>query len=189
MSNLQTLHSAHLSIHSSKVSGCRPRQIPLSSRRVLKSRLNLPKLLRYWLPLLVWMCIIFTASCDPDSARHSSLIFEPWVRWLFPQMSTEHVELLHHLFRKCCHLMEYAVLGLLAWRAIRQPVIGDRRPWRWDEAGLAIVIVFAYAATDEFHQVFVPGRTALVSDVIIDTCGGTVGLIVLWLIGKKLKRW
>ncbi|MDR3456432.1 MAG: VanZ family protein [Verrucomicrobiae bacterium] len=145
--------------------------------------------LRYWLPLLVWMVIIFTASSDADSAHHSSLIFEPIMRWLFPRMSAEHIGQFHHLFRKCCHLTEYAVFVLLAWRAIRQPRKNDRRPWRWDEAGLALALLFLYAATDELHQVWVPGRTALVSDVIVDTSGGVLGLTLLWLAGKITKRW
>jgi len=147
------------------------------------------RFLIYWLPLLVWMCIIFTASSDTQSAHHSSLIFEPIMRWLFPHMTEEHIGQFHHLFRKCCHLTEYSLLALLAWRAIRQPQKGDRRPWRWDEAGLALTIVFAYAATDEFHQIFVPGRTALVSDVMVDTSGGVLGLTLLWFAGKITKRW
>lgn len=147
------------------------------------------RFLRYWLPLLLWMCIIFTASSDTKSAHHSSVIFEPFIRWLFPHLSDDHVGQLHHLFRKCCHLMEYAFLAYLAWRALHQPRKGDRRPWRWDQAGLALAIVFLYAGTDEFHQVWVPGRTALVSDVIVDTCGGAIGLTLTWLAGKKFKLW
>jgi VanZ family protein len=147
------------------------------------------KFLRYWLPLLIWMGIIFTASSDAKSAQHSSVFFEPFVRWLFPHMSENHVGELHHLFRKCCHLMEYAFFALMAWRAIRQPQKNDRRPWRWDEAGLALALLFLYAASDEFHQIFVPGRTALFSDVIVDTSGGVIGLALLWLGGKKFKRW
>ncbi len=148
------------------------------------------KFLLYWLPLLVWMCIIFTASSDKESAHHSSLFFEPFMRWLFPHMSEEHIgQFHHHLFRKCCHLTEYAFFAVLAWRAIRQPRKNDRRPWRWDEASLALAILFLYATTDELHQVWVPGRTALVSDVIVDTSGGVVGLTLLWIAGKKFKLW
>jgi len=60
-------------------------------------------------------------------------------------------------------------------------VKNDPRPWLWPEAGLALAIVFAYAASDELHQVFVPTRTPLVSDVLIDTSGGAVALLLLWL--------
>jgi len=97
------------------------------------------------------------------------------------------VGLLHHLFRKSCHLAEYAILACLLWRAIRKPRRRDPRPWNWAEAGLSLSVVFTYAATDEFHQVFVPNRTALVSDVFIDASGGAAALVLLWL-GRKLSK-
>lgn len=137
------------------------------------------------------MCLIFTASSDTKSYQHSSTLFEPLLHWLFPRMSEARIDLLHHLFRKTAHLTEYALLGLLLWRAIRQPQKNDRRarPWRWDEAGLSLTLVFAYSASDELHQAFVPTRTGLVSDVFIDTTGGLAGLLLLWFIGKILKHW
>jgi VanZ family protein len=50
-------------------------------------------------------------------------------------------------------------------------------------------LVFLYAASDEFHQRFVPTRTPLVSDVLIDTCGGAAGLFAVWIFGRLRKRW
>ena len=166
------------------VSDCRAEGIALTFG-VLKLRM----FLKYWLPVLAWMCLIFSASADAQSYQHSSALFEPLLNWLFPQMSQEDIERMHHLFRKTGHLTEYALLALLLWRAIRQPKKTDRgsRPWRWDEAGLSLATVFLYAASDEFHQIFVPTRTALVSDVIIDTSGGALGLLLLWVIGKDRK--
>jgi VanZ family protein len=173
-----------VSIDEISISDCRAARIALSFG-VLKLRI----FFKYWLPVLAWMCLIFSASADAKSYQHSSALFEPLLHWLFPQMSQAHVELIHHLFRKTGHLTEYALLGLLLWRAIRQPQKSDPRPWRWDEAGLSLATVFLYAASDEFHQIFVPTRTALVSDVIIDTSGGALGLLLLWLIGKICRHW
>jgi VanZ family protein len=138
-----------------------------------------------WWLVLGWMVMIFTASADSDSFRHSSIYFEPFVRWLFPQLSAEHVGLLHHLFRKTCHLTEYAILAVLCRDAIRASTKNIFPAWRWDEAGFALAITFAYAASDELHQVFVATRTAQVSDVMVDTTGGALGLLLLWL-GKKI---
>ena len=104
-------------------------------------------------------------------------------------MPAAQVDRLHYYFRKTCHLSEYAIFGLLLWRAIRQPKKGASQPWRWDQAGLALTLVFLYAASDEFHQVFVPTRTAHVTDVLIDTSGGAIGLFLLWSMGKIFKRW
>jgi VanZ family protein len=133
------------------------------------------------------MALVFSASADSQSFRHSSKYFEPLLRWLFPHLSPAQVEMLHHGFRKTCHLTEYAILAWLFWRAIRKPVKQDPRPWLWTEAGLALAIVFLYAAGDELHQAFVPSRTAQISDVLIDTCGGAVALLLLWLRRKILK--
>ena len=169
------------------ISDCRAPEITLSFRVPVKLR----DLLKYWLPPLVWMVLIFSASADTKSYQHSSSLFEPFLHWLFPQMSQSNIDFIHHLFRKTGHLTEYALLALLLWRAIRQPQKGDRgsRKWRWDEAGLSLAIVFLYAASDELHQVFVSSRTALVSDVLIDTTGGVIGLLLLWSTGKILKHW
>ena len=93
----------------------------------------MPKLktfIKYWLPVALWMFLIFSASGDGQSYRHSSRIIVPLLHWLFPWMSQELIETLHYLVRKCAHLSEYAVLALLLWRAIRQPQRADSRPWR-----------------------------------------------------------
>ena len=131
------------------------------------------------------MAIIFSASADAQSYRHSSTLFEPLLRWLFPQMSPAHVEAIHHVFRKCGHLTEYAILTLLLWRGIHRPIQNNPHAWSWPEAGLALALAFLYAASDEIHQIFVPNRTALTSDVFIDTTGGALALLGLWL-GHKI---
>ena len=144
---------------------------------------------KYWLPVLVWMSLIFTASGDPQSFQHSTRLLAPILHWLIPHLSDEHLNLIVVAARKCAHLAEFAVLALLFWRALRQPVKNDPRPWRWPEARLALLEVMLYAASDEFHQLFVPTRDARVLDVLIDTCGGMLGLLLLWAIGLWRKRW
>ena len=138
---------------------------------------------------LVWMSVIFLGSSDSHSYQHSSRLFEPLLHWLFPHMTQAHIEAIHHLFRKCGHLTEYAVLAILLWRAVRKPIRRDPRPWSWREAMIAVLIVFLYASTDEFHQMFVPGRTPLISDVFIDTSGAIAGMILLWAVGRWRAWW
>jgi len=142
--------------------------------------------LKYWLPVLLWMAIIFSFSSDTHSQQHSSRLFEPFFHWLFPSMSQAEVEKLHHYFRKCGHLTEYAILGLLVWRALHGSK-GKLPPWSWPKVGGTLLIVFLYAATDEFHQVFVPGRTPMISDVLVDTAGGAIGLLVLWIVHLRKR--
>jgi len=165
-------------------SDCRVRRIRFSS-----GVLQLRAFCKYWLPVLIWMALIFMASADSHSYEHSSRLVEPLLRWLFPQLSEAHIHAIHELLRKCAHLGEYSVFALLLWRALRKPAKNVPRPWIWGEARLTLLMVMCYAATDEFHQQFVPTRTSLVSDVFIDTAGGAAGLLALWLIGRWRKHW
>ena len=144
---------------------------------------------KYWLPVLLWMALIFTASSDVHSYQHSSRFVEPLLRWLFPHLSESRIHTIHEVIRKCAHLTEYALFALLLWRAFRRPAKNNPRPWNWREARLTLLLVMLYAATDEFHQQFVSTRTSLVSDVFIDTAGGLAGLLVLWMIGRWRKHW
>jgi VanZ family protein len=146
------------------------------------------KRFKYWLPPLLWMLVIFSASSDAQSYHHSSRIFEPLLHWLFPTMPMAHIQTLHHLVRKCAHMTEYAFLAWLFWRAIRQSPTKPPRPWNWSEAGLALALVFIYAAADELHQKFIPGRTGQISDVIVDVVGGAIGLTLLWAANLTLAR-
>lgn len=147
------------------------------------------------------MALIFFASSDAKSYENSASILEPLLNWLIPHLQHTHIEIIHHLSRKLAHFTEYAVLALLLWRAIRNtrghtlPTMAQAKQrlpkrighWQWEEAGIALFIVFFYAAADEFHQIFVPNRTPMFSDVCIDTCGGAVALIALWLFMLRQK--
>jgi len=138
---------------------------------------------------MFWMALIFSASSDVASYEHTSRLFEPLLRWLLPWLAQARIEAIHYFFRKCGHLAEYGILALLLWQAIRHTVPPRSRRWRWSQAGLVLAIVLLYAASDEIHQAFVPGRTARVSDVLVDTAGGAFGLGVLWLAGRIFRRW
>ena len=117
----------------------------------------------YWLPSLLWRVVIFGASADPLSYQHSSNLIMPLLRWLFPHLPYGRLEAIHHFLSKCAHFTEYAILALL-------------------------LLVFLYAASDEFHQSCVPGRTALFSDVLIDTAGGAAGLLAGRLFYRLRKK-
>ena len=151
---------------------------------VLKFRI----FLEYWLPAIVWMALIFSASGDSHSAQHTSYFFMPLLHWFFPHIPDDQAETLHHYFRKCGHFTEYAILALL----IRRTLVYGRKTgfpaWSWHLAASVIGLVFLYASSDEFHQSFVPTRTPLFSDVCIDTAGGSAGLLFLWLCQRLRKK-
>ena len=150
---------------------------------------KLRSFIKYWVPVLVWLAPIFAASSDSGSFGHSSRLIAPLVRWLFPHVTEETVHAVVVFVRKCAHVTEFGILALLLWRALRKPDRNNRRPWYWSHALLTVALVMLYAASDEFHQRFVPSRDASVMDVMIDTGGAVLALFLVWCIGRWRRRW
>lgn len=91
-----------------------------------------------------------------------------------------------HLLRKTAHFTIYMILGMLI-----MSFINLFRFKKGEKIAITILAGLAYAAFDEFHQSFVPGRTPLITDVMIDTIGVTIGcLIILGIITlvKKIRK-
>ena len=99
------------------------------------------------------------------------------LRWLFPHASLDSIELMHGLIRKMAHLTEYFILSILLMHGLR----GEDRGWKLRWAIWAVVIAAGYASFDEFHQSFVPSRTASPWDALLDTLGASVAQGFLWL--------
>ena len=116
--------------------------------------------LREWIPVLVWGAVIFTLSTSAFSAINTVKVIDPIIRFLIPGLSAASVDVCHMLIRKAAHFTEY---GILFWLLVRGPMV--RRPY------LALMLCVVYALTDEGHQVFVPGRTASLYDVALDSSG------------------
>ena len=143
---------------------------------------------KYWLPVILWMALIFSASSDSQSSRRSSRFIEPVVRWLKPDMSEESVRKIVLVVRKCAHVTEYAVLAVLLWRA-RRGAATNRTGWTRAHAVFALVVASLYSASDEIHQAFVPNRGASVADVCLDTVGAALGLLIVWwFVTKRGKK-
>lgn len=145
----------------------------------------LGRLCKYWLPLVLWITVIFGASTHLGAPSNTSYFFRPIMHWLFPNMSEERVELIHHIVRKTAHFTEYAVLGFLSWRVVLlEPAFRAfslrRRCW------FVLLFCMLYASTDEFHQRFVPDRQPAVQDVLLDTCGSGFALMAV-LCARKLR--
>jgi len=135
------------------------------------------------------MLLIFGLSTNAGAPRNTSRIIGPIVRWLVPGISDEALGRVVVTIRKGAHVTEYAVLALLCWRARRKPVRGDARPWQWRDAGFAFAFAVLFAASDEWHQSFVPSREGAVRDVLIDSAGAGLGLFALWRLGRWRGHW
>src|SRR5213082_3317733 len=77
------------------------------------------RFVRYWMPAIVWMAVIFLGSTDMLSAAHTSRFLVPFLRWLDPQISLAALNAIQFGIRKLAHLTEYAILAALLWRALR----------------------------------------------------------------------
>jgi VanZ family protein len=140
--------------------------------------------LRRWAPVIIWAAIIWTFSTHWFTSENTAKIIEPILYWLLPHPSPDMIDSIHHFIRKCGHVTEYFIFALLVLRAIRDARPGFRLRW----ALATICIVAAYASTDEFHQSFVPGRTASIYDVMLDTTGGAIALIAVALYPSSQER-
>lgn len=113
-----------------------------------------------WLPVFVWCGMLFLLSTQMFSATNTGAVIEPILRWLWPTATATTISLTHAMLRKTAHFMNYAILF---WLMYRGPMAG--RPYT--ALGLCVI----YAMLDEGHQMFVPGRTAALYDVALDSSG------------------
>lgn len=147
--------------------------IILEGRSSSMQRQSLKRFLSRYVPLVAWLAFISIASSDSFSATNTSRIIGPLVLWLFPNTTPDQLEVIHLVVRKLAHFSEYALLGILAARAFRtSPNPTIKRRWLL----ISLSIIVGYALIDEYHQSFVPSRTASIFDSLIDMSGGLVAL-------------
>src|SRR5258708_5316874 len=116
--------------------------------------------MRQWIPVIVWGLLIFCLSTSAFSAVNTAKIIDPILKLMVPGISAAAIDVGHMLIRKSAHFTEY---GVLFWLLIRGPMA--ERPY------LALMLCVVYALSDEGHQVFVPGRSASLYDVALDSSG------------------
>jgi VanZ family protein len=92
------------------------------------------------------------------------------------------------IVKKTAHLIEYAVLSILYFRALKESGLEKK-----NAAIVAIILCFLYGASDEIHQSFIPGREPRVRDTLIDAFGAGLAMLGIWKLlptaPKKLKVW
>ena len=132
-------------------------------------------ILYYWAPAILWALVVLGASNQEFTAENTGTWLQSVVSSVrgLP-LDEQTVEIANFVIRKLAHLTEYGIFSLLAFRGIRR----DRTGTSWQWAAAAIAMSAALAAIDEFHQTFVPGRTGVVTDVLIDACGATIAQLL-----------
>lgn len=143
-----------------------------------------------WLLFALWAGVIFYFSAQPDvvSGEQSGFfadLLQQVVHAVSGQPDTAEAgealyALLDHIVRKGAHFAVYAVLGVLCARAYAAcGVRGGGMRFL-----LCVLTCALYAATDELHQHFVPGRFMAVSDVMLDSAGAACGALLLQFMQK-----
>lgn len=130
-----------------------------------------------WALAAVCMAVIFyfSSRTASESSEQSNHIL------LFLKKLLESNAFTDYIVRKGAHFFEFAGLSFLfslAWLEQTKKLCPLR----------AVFLTSAYAATDEFHQIFVDGRSCQFSDWIIDTAGAVLGMTLFVLIYFILKK-
>lgn len=104
------------------------------------------------------------------------------LRWvwehIFGAVDDDRWEFLHHIIRKTGHFFGYGTMGLLWLRAWWMSLT---RAGFLTDAALALFGTAVVASLDEFHQSFLPNRTGVPSDVLLDCCGALVLQLIAYL--------
>ena len=146
---------------------------------------------------LFWMCVIFAFSAQEQ--EESSAVSESFsyrmvcsadsflgLNWDDERLH-EIADAIEGYVRKAAHMTEYAVLACIFLANAVQYPRWKKRAYLWGWLGATV-----YAATDEFHQLFIEGRSGEFKDVCIDSLGACIGLLAarcaIWIWGKIFYR-
>lgn len=114
---------------------------------------------KLWGPVVIWAVLIFTLSSIPTLPKVEIIWWD-------------------YVLKKSAHMFEYAVLFFLLVRALTKKKLKKATSKIFL---IAATITLLYAASDEWHQSFVPGRGARLTDVGFDT----VGMILSFLLVRR----
>ncbi|MCH3965399.1 MAG: VanZ family protein [Clostridium sp.] len=136
-----------------------------------------------WLLVIIWIIVIFMFSNQPGNVSDEKSKF---VVGLFNAIGVN----LNNVFgnmanfavRKASHFIEYLILYILIFNAVYKKHEIKRALL------ISLILVFVYACMDEVHQLFIPGRSSRIRDIIIDTTGGFAGLLLSFYHSYKKGR-
>ena len=136
-----------------------------------------------WILVITWMVIIFwfsnqLAAISDEKSKFVIHVFKV----LGLNLDSILGNLANFIVRKVGHFTEYLILYVLFFNALLEDFNFKK------SLMISLFIVFVYACSDEIHQIFIPGRTARIRDVIIDTCGGSFAMLVIYLKQKNLLK-
>ena len=142
--------------------------------------------------LVLWMALIFSFSNqkDVDSSKVSDGFIDRTVVKIYKifnenitkEKENEIIEKYTYPIRKLAHYTLYFILGILSFLVVKDYSINKKL------IIYSLLICFLYACSDEFHQLFVIGRSASIKDVIIDTFGSSCSISIFYIFNKKISK-
>jgi VanZ family protein len=131
---------------------------------------------RLWrfVPLILWVCVIFYSSTGNASMAKTSRFLRPLLELVFSSEDT--IYLANVIIRKIAHLAYYATLaGFASFAFIGSPSNWIRKNWFWTSFGVVLIV----ASIDELNQSFNPTRVGSLTDVLLDCIGGLTILLIV----------
>ena len=167
----------------------------------IEKRNKISLLIRYWVPVILVMFIIFFASSQPYEKQNVRPMLGKIINEEFVKVKFSHTKFnydgheisirskgvpgfIEFFIRKAAHLTEYCFLGFLLLRAFYSVT----NLTRVVAVIITLFISFVYAFSDEFHQVLTPHRTSLFIDVILDSLGACLGILLFLLMKYVILR-
>jgi VanZ family protein len=139
----------------------------------MQSDFTQPISVLWWALTLTWAALIFYLATRTFAPDFSQSMLAGILQFLHIRVSPGTFGFLHALLRKLAHVVEYAIFALLLYGRD-----GEEGIWRPRHAVVCILVAATYSLTDEFHQLFVPGRHASLLDCGLDTVGASMAMLV-----------
>jgi VanZ family protein len=137
-----------------------------------------------WLPVVLGIAVIAVESTEAFGSDRTSAPLRKIFEALFGYVSSASWELIHHYLRKTGHFLGYGFIGLAWLRAWWMTLPHSR--FRHD-ALLALLGTAIVASCDEWHQSFLPNRTASPWDVLLDCTGGITLQLIVYIFMRTFK--
>lgn len=143
--------------------------------------------------LIYWMSLIFFMSSQ--TAVESNATSSGLSQWLFSLISPKFNELsvaeqkaiiseFSFFVRKTAHFIMYAVLGVLSFLSL---ITYKNIPYIYRTV-FSVLICILYAIGDEIHQLFISGRSGEIRDILLDSSGSFLAILLCFILVKKIKK-
>jgi len=141
-----------------------------------------------WLAAGLWLGLIVIESSAVLSSKNTSHFFYPIFHFLFGLSPFQFLNW-HFYLRKSGHVIGYAVMSILFYRAWRVTIAVPGMPrWSLVWSRIAFFMTTLVASLDEWHQSFLPSRTGNVHDILLDSTAAFGGQVLLYLVMKGWRK-